>query len=359
MPNRLERLRAKMEALALPALLVTKREHLYYLAGFTGSTGVLIITAGKQLFLTDFRYVLQVGQEAPDWELVKVERSQAETVRETLSGLGVSSVGFEPDDLTVSLYEAYGGKDAALPYTLTPAPNPVEELRLVKDAEEIDAIRAATRITDDAYAHLLTHVKPGVTESELALEAEWYMRRHGAESAFDIIVAAGPRGALPHAQPGERPLAVGDMVVVDMGARYRHYCSDMTRTFAVGSADDTARTIYHLCLQAQLAGVHGTRAGLTGREADAIVRDVITAEGYGDCFGHGTGHGVGLEVHEAPRLSRTGDAPLPAGCVVTIEPGIYLPEVAGVRIEDLCLVTETGVEILTGTPKPAELPIYG
>ena len=348
-----------MDALSLPALLVTKREHLYYLAGFTGSTGILVVTADRQLFLTDFRYVLQAGEEAPDWEMVQVERTPAEAVRETLRGLGVSTVGFEPEDLTVALHEAYGGQDASLPYTLAPAPNLVEALRLVKDAEEMAAIRAATRITDDAYAHLLARVAPGVTEYDLALEAEWYMRRQGAEAAFDIIVAAGPRGALPHAQPGPRPLAAGDLVVVDMGARYRHYCADMTRTFAVCDADDTARAIYRACLQAQLAGVDGTRAGLTGREADAIVRDVITREGYGDYFGHGTGHGVGLEVHEAPRLSRTAEGVLLAGSVVTVEPGIYLPEVGGVRIEDLCLVTEAGVEILTGTPKPAELPVYG
>lgn len=348
-----------MDALALPALLVTKREHLYYLAGFTGSTGILIITADRQLFLTDFRYVLQAGEEAPDWELVQVERTPAETVRETLRGLGVSTVGFEPEHLTMALYEAYGGKDASLPYVLTPAPNLVEELRLVKDAGEMDAIRAAARITDDAYAHLLARVQPGVTEYDLAMEAEWYMRRQGAEAAFDIIVAAGPRGALPHAQPGPRPLAPGDLVVVDMGARFRHYCADMTRTFAVGAADDTARAIYRACLRAQLAGVAGIRAGLTGREADAIVRDVITADGYGDYFGHGTGHGVGLEVHEAPRLSRMAEGVLPVGSVVTVEPGIYLPEIGGVRIEDLCLVTETGVEILTGTPKPADLPVCG
>jgi len=357
--NRLEKLRAKMDALALPALLVTKREHLYYLAGFTGSTGILIVTADRQLFLTDFRYVLQAGQEAPDWELVKVEGTPAATVQETLRALGVSTVGFEPDDLTVALYKAYGGQDASLPYTLTPAPNLVEELRLVKDAEEIAAIRAATRITDDAYAHLLTHVAPGVTEYELALEAEWFMRRQGAEAAFDIIVAAGEHGALPHAQPGPRPLEVGDMVVVDMGARHKHYCSDMTRTFAVAEAGPTAHTIYRVCLEAQLAGINGTRAGLTGREADARVRDVIAREGYGEFFGHGTGHGVGLEVHEAPRLSRMAEGVLPAGSVVTVEPGIYLPNVAGVRIEDLCLVTDTGVEILTGTSKPAELPVYG
>jgi len=348
-----------MDALGLPALLVTKREHLYYLAGFSGSTGVLVVTADRQLFLTDFRYVLQAGQEAPDWELVKVEQSLQATVRDVLGGLDLTPIGFEPEHLTVAQYRQYGGDDPALPYTLAPAPNLIEELRLVKEAGELALIREAARITDDAYAHLLTRVAPGVTEYELALEAEWFMRRHDAEAAFDIIVATGAHSALPHAQPGTRPLAVGDLVVVDMGARFRHYCADMTRTFAVGDASPIARAIYHLCLQAQLAGVHGVRAGLSGRDADAIVRAVIAQGGYGDYFGHGTGHGVGLEVHEAPRLSRTAEEMLPAGSVVTVEPGIYLPEVGGVRIEDLCLVTEQGVAILSGTPKPPDLPVYG
>jgi len=359
MPIRLELLREKMDALGLPALLVTRQEHLYYLAGFTGSTGVLVITADRQSFLTDFRYVLQAGQEAPDWELVKVEQTLHATVREVLSGLQASPVGFEPEHLTVAQFRQYGGDDPSVPYVLTPAPNLIEGLRLVKDAGELAAIREATHITDAAYAHLLTHVAPGVTEYELALEAEGFMRRQGAETAFDIIVATGARGALPHAQPGPRPLEVGDLVVVDMGARYHQYCSDMTRTFAVRDAGPTAREMYRICLEAQLAGVHGIRAGQTGREADALVRDIIEREGYGEYFGHGTGHGVGLEVHEAPRLSRTAEDTLPAGCVVTVEPGIYLPEVGGVRIEDLCLVTEAGLEMLTGTPKPPELPIIG
>jgi Xaa-Pro aminopeptidase len=348
-----------MDALELPALLITKREHLCYLAGFTGSTGVLVVTGDRQLFLTDFRYVLQAGQEAPDWELVKVEHTLPATVREVLSGLDLTSIGCEPEGLTVAQYRQYGGDDPSVPYALAPAPNLIEELRLVKDADEVACIRAAARITDDAYAHLLTRVRPGVTEYELALEAEWIMRRQGAEAAFDIIVAAGEHGALPHAQPGSRPLAVGDLVVVDMGARFNHYCADMTRSFAVGHADATAHAIYRLCLQAQLAGVQGIHAGLTGREADAIVREVIERDGYGDAFGHGTGHGVGMEVHEAPRLSRTSEDVLPAGSVVTVEPGIYLPDVGGVRIEDLCLLTEQGTEMLTGTPKPPELPIYG
>jgi len=348
-----------MDALDLPALLVTGREHLFYLAGFTGSTGVLVVTASRRIFITDFRYVLQVGRESPDWELVKVEQTLRASVRDTLAGLGLPIIGFEPEQLTVAQYRQYGGDDLSLPYALAPAPNLVEELRLTKEAGEVEAIRAAARLTDDTYVHLLARVAPGVTEYELALEAEWFMRQHGAETAFDIIVAAGEHGAQPHAQPGSRPLAVGDLVVVDMGARLDHYCADLTRTFAVADAGEVAREIYHICLRAQLAGLHGIRAGMSGRDADAIVREAIEREGYGEYFGHGAGHGVGVEVHEAPRLSRSSEDMLPARSVVTVEPGIYLPEVGGVRIEDLCLVTEQGVEILSDAPKPADLPIYG
>jgi Xaa-Pro aminopeptidase len=357
--TRLDQLRSRLLGEDLPGLLVSKRENRLYLSGFTGSAGVLVITGDRQILITDFRYVLQVGREAPDWELVQVERTVPETVREVLRKLGLPRVGIESEHLTVAQYQQFGGDDPAEPYRLVPAPSLVEQLRLVKDAGEIESIRAATRITDAAYAHLLTRVAPGVTEFELALEAEWYMRRQGAEAAFDIIVGAGENGALPHAQPGDRPLQAGDLVVVDMGARYRHYCADMTRTFAVSEATPVTSTIYRICLDAQLAGVNGIRAGMSGREADAMVRTVIERAGYGEYFGHGTGHGVGVEVHEAPRLSKTAEDPLPAGSIITVEPGIYLPEVGGVRIEDLCLTTETGVEILTGTPKPAELPIYG
>jgi len=286
-----------MDSLGLPALLITGREHLFYLAGFTGSTGVLVVTPSRRLFITDFRYFLQVGRESPDWELVKVEQTLHATVRETLAGLGLPAIGFEPEHLTVAQYRQYGGDDPSLPYKLAPAPNLVEELRLIKEAGELESIRAAARLTDEAYTHLLARVAPGVTEYELALEAEWFMRRHGAETAFEIIVAAGEHGALPHAQPGSRPLAAGDMVVVDMGARLNHYCADLTRTFAVVDAGAAAREIYRICLQAQLAGLRGIRAGQTGREADAIVREVTQWEGFCVYFGHGTWHGVGVEVH--------------------------------------------------------------
>jgi len=362
---RVDQLRAKMTELGLPAMLVTKFEHVLYLSGFCGSgptelEAVLIITPDRQLLITDFRYVLQAEAEAPGWELVQVEERLTTTVRQVLRDLGLPAIGFEPEALSVAVYQQLGGEEADLPYRLVPAPGLIEALRLVKDPDELALIRQAVQLTDLAYQRIVSIAKPGVTERDLALEAEWVMRQHGAEGvAFDIIVAAGEHSALPHAKTGPRPLQPGDLVVVDMGARYAHYCADMTRTFAVVEANAKAREIYRLCYEAQTTGTRQIRAGMTGREADQIVRDVIARGGYGDYFGHGTGHGVGLEIHEAPRVSRFYAGELPVGTLITIEPGIYCPGIGGVRIEDLCLLTAAGVEILTRAEKPAELPIYG
>jgi Xaa-Pro aminopeptidase len=355
MHSRLERLRASLADRDLPALLVSHPANIYYLSGFTGSSGVLLVTADEIALISDFRYTLQAAAEAPAWRFVQSLHPPLVAAREELVSLGVPRVGFDDADVSVQHYHTLAD-DA--PYALEPARGLVETLRLHKDADELARIREAVAITDGAYAHVCALARPGVTERTLALEAEWYMRTHGAQAAaFDIIIAAGAHAALPHAQPRDVALAPGDLVVVDMGARTRHYCADMTRTFAVAHATDTAREIYRACLAAQLAGLTRIHAGMTGREADAVVRDTIADAGYGDYFGHGTGHGVGVQVHEAPRLSRTSEDTLLPGMAITVEPGIYLPDMGGVRIEDLVVLTDTGLEVLTGAPKPAELPV--
>ena len=347
-----------MHELGLPALLVTKHENVLYLSGFSGSAGALIVSQDRLQLITDFRYELQVTQEAPTWEFILAQQTLDVSVRQVLTDSGYREVGFEAGDLTLARYYHLGGEERDAPYLLQPTNDVVEQLRIVKDADELVAIREAVRITDAAYAHVLSLARPGVTEWDLALEAEWFMRKHGAEStAFPSIIAAGAHSALCHAQPGARALQVGDLVIVDMGARYARYCGDMTRTFAVAEASPTMREIYRVCAEAQMAGVERITAGMSGVAADHVVREVIEAAGYGAYFGHGTGHGVGLEVHEAPRVSRTAEAVLPVGATVTIEPGIYLPDIGGVRIEDLVVVHEAGVEILTAAPKPKELPI--
>jgi len=364
MSTRLELARARMQELGLTALLVTHREQCYYLSGFSGSSpteleAVLVITGDQQLLITDFRYLLQAEEEASAWTLVKVEERLGATIRQVLDELDCTTIGFDPVTVSVSLYQEIGGSDATAPYSLLPAPGLLDRLRMTKDIGELALIRHAVYLTDLAYQQVVTKIASGVTEHELALEAEWVMRQHGATLAFDIIVASGAHSALPHATTGSRTLCAGDLVVLDMGARYAHYCADMTRTFAVAEITPPTAHLYQVCYEAQTTGVRTIRAGMTGREADAQVRDVITSAGYGDYFGHGTGHGVGLEIHEAPRLSRLANDVLPAGATVTIEPGIYLPGVGGVRIEDLCVLTDTGVEVLTTADKPSELPVFG
>lgn len=358
MMSRLTRIRAEMHARGLTALLVTTPANIRYLSGFTSADGALLITAEQEWLLTDFRYLLQAAQEAPAWSVARVEHALIATARRKLEELGQAHVGFEPDALTWTQYQQLGGGDANVSYLLIPAVRLVEQLRLVKSVDEVAAIRQAVALTDAAYAHLLTLAQPGRTEQELALAAEWFMRMHGADGvAFEIIVAAGVHSALPHAVPSARPLARGDLVIVDMGARCAGYCADMTRTFAIGDASARQREIYQVCLRAQLAGEAGLHAGMSGHAADALVREVIVDAGFGEYFGHGTGHGVGLEIHESPRLNRVAEEILPAGAAVTVEPGIYLPEIGGVRIEDLVIVTETGITILTAAPKPDELPV--
>jgi Xaa-Pro aminopeptidase len=359
MSARVARLRAWLQAQELAAVLVTKRENIFYLSGFRGTAGMLILTPERNLLVSDFRYELQSAAQAPAWEFVLAEETIPQTVRSVLAGIG-GRVGFAPAELSVVLWQELGGYDTGLPYGLVAAPDGVETLRLRKEPEELDRIRTAVQVTDAAYAHILPRIVPGVSERDLALEVEWHMRQHGAEAAaFDVIAATGAHSALPHATPGDRRLQPGDLLVLDFGARVAGYNADLTRTVAVAEATPTAQTIYRICWEAQQVGLQGAQPGGTGRDLDAVVRASITAAGYGAYFGHGTGHGVGVEVHEAPRLNRLSDQVLAAGMTVTIEPGIYLPGIGGVRIEDLICLTDTGCEVLSTAAKPAELPVVG
>ncbi|OPZ86368.1 MAG: Xaa-Pro dipeptidase [bacterium ADurb.Bin429] len=360
MYSRLHDLRAGMTGASLDALLVTGRENIYYLSGFTGSAGALLVIADTHLLASDFRYTSQAALEAPEWPFMQVDGPLLPALRARLADTGVASVGYDASNLTLAQYAQLGGDDPALPFRLYPEPGLLTAMRLLKSPEELARMRAAVALTDAACADLLERVRVGITERELALSAEWFMRTHGAARvAFDIIVAAGPRSALPHAQPTDRPLRAGDLLVIDMGAELDHYCADMTRTVAVAEAPPRAREIYRTCRQAQQAGVDGIRAGMTGHDADRLCRAVIEDAGYGEYFGHGTGHGVGLAVHEEPRLRPGVKTVLPAGAAVTIEPGIYLPEFGGVRIEDLVVLTADGCEVLTAAPKPEELLVCG
>jgi Xaa-Pro aminopeptidase len=344
--ERAERLAKLVSEQDLERLLVTDLLNVRYLTGFSGTNGACICGPQDRAFLTDFRYAERAASEIAGWEIVTVSAEWAPGLAERLSG----RCGFEDQHLSVRALgelteNAPGGTE------LVPAGGLVEKLRRVKDEGELRTIREAARLADEVYEWTLERGLSGKQEIEVSRIAQARMRELGAEPSFPPIVAAGPNGAQPHAEAGEREIRAGDMLILDMGVQVDGYCSDCTRTFAVGEPSDSAREIYGLVLDAQAAGLAAVRAGKGGKEVDAVAREVIAEADHGDQFGHGLGHGVGLEVHEAPRLSQRSDDQLEPGEVVTVEPGVYLPGEMGVRIEDLVVVTESGHENLSGLPK--------
>jgi Xaa-Pro aminopeptidase len=355
MSNRMERLVAALESQGLPAMLVSAPENRRYLSGFTGSAGVLIITSRAARLATDFRYYEQVREQAPDFELVPVPQQMPRVLAAELAALGVTRVGFESQDLTVDTYNQWS---AAMPgVELLPTSGIVEELRAIKEPDELAAIERAVKVSDDAITHIMNTIRPGMTERDVTWELEVHMRTHGAEAlAFATIAAAGPRSAMSHAVPTDRPIQAGEPMVIDMGARVDGYLSDITRSFCVGHASDQYLEIWDVVLQAQLAAERGIRAGMTGIEADALARSPIYAAGYEGKFGHGLGHGVGLAIHEEPRASFLATARLPAGMVLTVEPGIYLPDWGGIRTEDMIVVGVEASRVVTQAPKVPVVP---
>jgi Xaa-Pro aminopeptidase len=331
----------------LDCLLVTDLINVRYLTGFTGSNGACVVTPEERLFLTDFRYVEQAAEQVRGYEAVKVGRDMAADMAGRLRG----RAGFDDEHVSVALHGKLGEK-AEEGVELVGAGGLVEELRAIKDDSEVAAMRAAAELATEAYVTLLERGLAGRTEREVATSLVRFMEDRGAEGAsFDPIVASGAHGALPHAVPRDEVIPVGTLVVVDLGAQLDGYCSDCTRTLATGPLDDESREVYELVLWAQQEALGAVRAGAGCAAVDAVARDVIEAAGQGERFGHGLGHGVGLEVHEAPRLGKTAEGDLAAGNAVTVEPGVYLPGVVGVRIEDLVIVTEGEPEILTSFPK--------
>jgi Xaa-Pro aminopeptidase len=355
MNHRLRLLRAALADHGVDAFLVSQPENRRWLSGFTGSAGVLIVTQGEALLATDFRYYEQVRQQAPDFALVEVTEKMPPVLAERLAALGAKKVAFEARDLTVETYSSWQGAIGSVEWV--PTSGIIEGLREVKDAGEVAAIERAVAIADRAMEHIYDWIRPGVTELAVAWELEVHMRTHGAERlSFNSIVAAGPRGAMSHAVPTERPIGRGEPIVIDMGAMVDGYCSDLTRSFCIGEATDEYLRIWSVVQRAQEAAEAGIRAGLPGAAADALARDVIYGEGFEGQFGHGLGHGVGLAIHEGPRASRLATTDLPEGSIVTVEPGIYDPAWGGIRIEDMVLVTAEGCRVLTGV---AKLPVVG
>jgi len=375
--DRLQSIRQILVDQQLEALLISQPENLRYLSGFTGREGYLLITAERAVLATDSRYVEQASWQAPLFEVVLVvgepeqtfellldrlflaEKEDAEHSETMLLGPGsapLPRLGFEADSLSFATYRRLEPIAERRSLDLVPTSGLVEELRMVKDDGELREIEKAVAVTDEAYAHLLNVLRPGMTEKEAAWEIEKYEREHGAEAvAFDIIVASGPQAALPHAEPSDKPIVQGETIVIDMGARANGYNSDLTRTICLGTPPDELRRIYEVVLNAQEAALAGIQAGMTGAAADALARQVIESAGYGEAFGHSLGHGLGLAVHEMPGLRRQSAQILRDGMVFTVEPGIYLPGRGGVRIEDTVVLENGRVRVLSKAAKSREL----
>ncbi len=333
-------------------MLVTDLVNVRYLTGFTGTNGVCVCSPEERLLLTDFRYTERAAEETEgeDWDVVTITDDWLGGVARRLSG----RVGFEDDQMSVRTRERLGVR-LSDGVELVPAGGTVEKLRRVKDASELAAIAAAAELSDDVWRWSLERGFVGRTERAVARAAEARIRELGADPSFPAIVAAGPNGALPHAEPAEREIERDELVVFDMGAKLDGYCSDGTRTFATGDPGEEARSVYETVREAQAAALGAVEAGVGGEAVDAVARKIIDAAGHGDHFGHGLGHGVGLEVHESPRVSPRSEDTLEAGEVITVEPGVYLPGNLGVRIEDLVVVTEDGSRNLSALPKELQI----
>ncbi|HEY6780298.1 MAG TPA: Xaa-Pro peptidase family protein [Thermoleophilaceae bacterium] len=353
--TRSDRLIDLVAARELDSLLITDLVNVRYLTGFSGTNGACVVTPDERLFLTDFRYVEQAAEQVRGYETVQVGAD----LHAALAGRLRGRAGFDDANVTVRTHAKLTerlGEGAEL----IAAGGLVEQLRAIKDAGEVAAMRAAAAVADEVYAHLRERGLAGRSERAIAQEIESELKARGAQgTSFPSIVAAGAHGALPHAEPRDVEIPDGTLVVIDMGARVDGYCSDCTRTFATGELDDHAQEIYALVLAAQETALAAVRPGIGCRELDGVARAAIEDAGHGDQFGHGLGHGVGLEIHESPRISKS--APegelVEVGNAITIEPGVYVPDVLGVRIEDLVIVGEQDNDVLTSFPK--ELVVSG
>ena len=351
--NHFDRIAGALEDEGLDAMLLTGEANRFYASGFhsTGGDGVALVTRKGNFYLTDFRYTEAAGRAIENARLLEIGRGRGYGVllRELVEEQGIARLGFEEQTMSVGEYRDYA---RALPCELVPASALLDRLRRTKDAREMERMERAQRIAESALEQILKEIRPGVAEREIAARLQYLMLSQGAEKmSFDPIVVSGPNGSLPHGVPGERKIQSGEFVTMDFGCVAGGYCSDMTRTVAVGAVSDEMAKVYQTVLTAQLTGIRTARAGISGRELDGAARKVIEEAGYGPYFGHSFGHGVGVEIHESPNASPGWDQPLPEGAVISAEPGIYLPGNFGVRIEDVIRLTASGCENLTKAPK--------
>ena len=357
--HRLERLRQRMQAEGLDAFLIVSPENRAYLSGFRGTAGYLFITASDALLATDFRYVEQATNQAPDYQVVRIEAS-LNWFATMVSDSGAKRVGFEAESMTVSLHnklvETLKHLDSGPEMVATSTW--VDQLRAVKEPEELKIMERAVTIADQAFETVVEWLHPGVTERQVAWRLELAMREMGADAiSFDTIVASGPNGALPHHRPTDRAISKGESIVIDMGALYQGYCSDISRTVVLAHGDDTFRRVYDTVLSAQETATATVRSGMTAGELDELARMIISAAGYGEHFGHSLGHGIGLAVHEYPRVGPKATSVLEDGVVFTVEPGIYLSGWGGVRIEDMVVMEDGKARVLTAAHKRDIVPV--
>ncbi len=357
---RIAQLRDTMARLGVDAFLISQPESRRYLSGFTGhdhppmdSAGYLFVTETETILLTDGRTTEQAGNEAPYFEVRRIEEKLSTTLGQFVPQMQLSRMAFEGNHLPFRFYEEV--RSALGDCTMVPTYDVVDHIRAVKGPAELEAIREAATMADAAFAHLLGVITPGMSEKELAWGIESFLRKSGSEGvAFDPIVASGPNASMPHHVPGDRPVQSGEPIIIDWGARVRGYCSDITRTIVLGEADAQFKRLYGVVLEAQMKAEARIQAGMAGSKADAIARKVIAEAGLGDAFSHSLGHGVGLAIHESPRLGRTSQDTLEDGMVFSIEPGIYLPGWGGIRIEDLVTLRGGKPIVLSRSPKQLE-----
>jgi len=352
--TRIANLRSKFSTFGVDAMFVYQPENRKYLSGFDGSTGYVLITTADAVLATDFRYVEQAAGQVTDCRVLRIDGPVKNWFPGLVSDANISRLGIEAGHVTLSDFERYKTAlvAAGVNTELVSVTDAVEGLRLVKDEDEIRHIEAAARLTDEALTRVgAMYLRPGVTERRLAWELEKFIRESGGELAFPIIVAGGPASAMAHAKPTDRPLHPDEPVVIDMGAKLNEYCGDLTRTFWLGDVNAKFVELYTIVLRAQRAAIEGISSGMTGAEADKLARDFITEAGYGENFGHSLGHGLGMEVHENPRVGQNSPDTLTDGMVFTIEPGIYISGWGGIRIEDDAVLENGKIRLLTSSPK--------
>jgi Xaa-Pro aminopeptidase len=352
--DRVNKLRQKFAEKGIEAFWITQPDNLYYLSGCEGLEGYLLISQRKAVLVTDFRYIEQAQRQSPGYEIFRISGKMSSWFPDLVASLNIKRLGFESSHLSFTAHQQLTDilAKAGLSIELAPDENLIESLRIIKEPGEIDYIVRAAKITGAVLEYIANAIHPGMSEKLVAWEIEKFMRENGSQPVpFELIVAAGPNSALPHAKPSDTPIHPGEPIVVDIGSKYNYYGSDMTRTFSINKRDETFKKVYDTVLNAQLSAIAGIKSGMTGQEADNIAREIIVKAGYGDSFGHSLGHGIGLVTHENPRIGPNSNDILTDGMVFTVEPGIYISGWGGVRIEDDVVMEHGKLRVISSADK--------